>query len=73
MFLVPVQLLFWLFVLGVLVTGFEMVASLRPPACPRCAHCQALEEEERRRQAELRDSLANRFGIRDPKDDRRPR
>ena len=50
---------------------FEMKASLQAPVCAECPHCQRLELEKRRREEELRDAYARRYGLVDPEDDDR--
>lgn len=65
------QVLFWVFLFGLVVMGYELTESLKPPVCRQCAHCQAIKEEERRRQAELRETFGRQYGMRDVDDDGR--
>jgi hypothetical protein len=62
---------FALFV-AIIVTAYEMRASLDPPSCSECAHCQALAAERERRDQELQSWYArsNRIDA-DEEDDRR--
>jgi hypothetical protein len=68
------QLLVLAFAGASVLSLMEMRSSLQPPACSECPHCQSLEFEKRRRDEELRDSYARRYGLVDPEeDDRRSR
>ena len=62
------QLLFWIFLFGVVVMAYEIAESFRPPVCKECSHCRAIKEEERRRQAQARDAFARRYGIHEDED-----
>ncbi|HEX8940063.1 MAG TPA: hypothetical protein VF763_07855 [Candidatus Limnocylindrales bacterium] len=68
--LTTIQLLFWVFLLGVVVMGYELGEALKAPVCPSCTHCQAIKEEERRRQAELRETFGHHYGARIDDEDR---
>lgn len=56
---------------AMIVTLYEMGASLRPARCHECAHCQAAVAEEARTQERLSREYARRAGLDDEDDDRR--
>ncbi len=56
---------------AILVTAFEMRASLAPASCAECPHCQALAAERARRQHELDSWSASGQGFDRDDDDRR--
>jgi hypothetical protein len=57
-------------VIAMIVTLYDMGASLRPAACPECRHCRELAEADARRQEALAREYAHRHGL-DDDDDRR--
>jgi hypothetical protein len=57
-------------VIAMIVTLYDMGASLRPAACPECRHCRELAEDNARRQEALTKEYARRHGL-DDDDDRR--
>ena len=68
------QLLVLAFAGATALSLIEMKSSLQAPVCAECPHCRSLEFEKRRRQEELRDAYARRYGLVDPdEDDRRSR
>jgi hypothetical protein len=69
-FLLPMALVA-LFV-AILVTAFEMRASLAPATCDECPHCQAAATERAQRERELQSWYAKTHGLDgDDDDDRR--
>lgn len=56
---------------AMIVTLYEMGASLRPARCVECSHCRALAAEEARLQERLSREYARRAGLDDEDDDRR--
>jgi MinD superfamily P-loop ATPase len=57
-------------VVAMIVTLYDMRASLRPAACPECRHCREVAEQE----AALQERLAREYARRnhlDDDDDRR--
>jgi uncharacterized membrane protein len=67
--LVPLSLVS--LVVAMILTLYDMRSSLRPAACPECAHCRALAEDEARTQERLSREYARKIGLRDEDDDRR--
>ena len=67
------QILFLLFVLGIILSLYEMRQALIPVSCPECPHCRAAHEEARRRETEVANRYArsNQLPRRDD-DDRAP-
>jgi hypothetical protein len=57
-------------VIAMIVTLYDMGASLRPASCPECRHCRDRAEEDARRQEALSREYARRHGL-DDDDDRR--
>jgi hypothetical protein len=64
--LVPIALL-----VAIVITAFEMRASLAPSSCPECPHCRALAEERERRDRELQTWYARSQQLDDEDDDRK--
>jgi hypothetical protein len=59
-------------IVAMVVTAYDMSASLRPTACPECRHCRQRAEEEARLQDHLAGEYARRHGLDiDEDDDRR--
>lgn len=57
---------------AMVLTAFEMRASLAPASCAECPHCQAAAAERERRDRELQTAYARQHGLdRDEDDDRR--
>lgn len=56
---------------AMIITVYEMGASLRPVACPECSHCRALAETAARDQERLARDYARRVGLPDKDDDER--
>jgi hypothetical protein len=56
---------------AMIITLYEMGASLRPAMCPECPHCLALAEAEAREQERLSREYAKRTGLSDKDDDDR--
>lgn len=65
----PILLLGFLVAIG--LTGLELRAANEAPACPQCGHCQLVAEARRQREAELRESYAQRWGLGEREDDDR--
>lgn len=63
------SLLFLGFIIAIAATAFELRASLGPPVCAECQHCRDRLAEERRREEELRDWYARRWGVGDRDED----
>lgn len=59
---------------AMILTLYEMGASLRPATCPECSHCRMRAEADAREQDRLRREYARRVGLpdRDDDDDHRP-
>jgi hypothetical protein len=53
---------------AMLVTSFEMRASLTPASCSECPHCRQLAEVRQQRELELQKQYARSHGL-DSKDD----
>jgi hypothetical protein len=71
-------LLLFTFVAAMIGTWIELRSSLKPATCPECPHCREVirlqrlaEEEEARRQAELRSYVSRRYRLDDKDDERR--
>jgi hypothetical protein len=56
---------------AMIVTLYEMGASLRPAVCAECPHCRQLAEEDAVRQERLSREYARRNGIDADDDDER--
>jgi len=56
---------------AMIVTLYEMGASLRPARCHECPHCQAALAEEARTQERVASEYARRAGLDDEDDERR--
>jgi hypothetical protein len=56
-------------VVAMIVTLYDMGASLRPVACPECVHCRLAAAEDQRQQDLLAREYARRNGLHDPDDD----
>jgi hypothetical protein len=56
-------------VAAMIITLYDMGASLRPATCPECAHCRALAETDAREQERLARDYARRAGLPDKDDD----
>lgn len=56
---------------AILLTAYEMRASLRPTSCPECPHCKAAIADRARREHELETWYARSHGLDDDDDDRR--
>lgn len=56
---------------AMIITFYEMGASLRPVRCPECSHCRALAEAAARDQERLASDYAKRVGLSDKDDDDR--
>lgn len=56
---------------AMIVSLYDMGASLRPARCAECSHCRTLAAEEARRQERLSREYARRVGLDDEDDDRR--
>lgn len=56
---------------AMIVTLYEMGASLRPARCRECAHCRAAVAEDARTQERLSREYARRTGLDNEDDDRR--
>jgi hypothetical protein len=56
---------------AIVVTAFELRASLAPASCAECPHCRALAEERERRDRELQTWYARSNHLDDEDDDRR--
>jgi hypothetical protein len=54
---------------AMLITLYDLGASLKPVDCPECSHCRARAEADARQQAELGREYARRVGLDDPEDD----
>jgi hypothetical protein len=58
--------------IAMIVTAYEMRASLAPATCAECPHCKAIAAERERRERELETWYAKRNGLDvDDDDDRR--
>lgn len=57
--------------IAIVVTLYDMGQSLRPAACPECAHCRAIAEDEAQAQERLAREYARRVGLEEEIDDRR--
>ena len=58
---------------AMILTMYEMGASLRPAVCSECPHCRQRAEEEARLQEQLSRDYARRNGLDiDDDDERRP-
>lgn len=53
---------------ALILTAYELRASLEPPTCPECTHCRTLAAERARRDEELATTYAHRNRL-DPDDD----
>jgi hypothetical protein len=53
------------------VMAYELRASLAPPSCPDCPHCQALAEDRAQRERELATWYARKHGLDGDEDDDR--
>jgi hypothetical protein len=62
--------LFAVFV-AMVITLYDMGTSLKPAACPECAHCRAIAAAAAREQERLDREYARRIGLADEDDDRR--
>jgi hypothetical protein len=58
-------------VVAMILTIYDLRASLAPETCAECPHCQARAEAERRTQEELSREYARRNGFDRDDDDRR--
>ena len=67
------QLLVLAFAGASVISFAEMRSALTPPACSECSHCRSLAYEKRRREEELRNSYARRYGLVEHDDDEAPR
>lgn len=67
--LLPVSLI--ALAVALVVTLYDMTASLRPATCAECSHCRARADDEARKQEALGREYARRLGIDDEDDDRR--
>jgi hypothetical protein len=56
---------------AMIVTLYDMRASLRPTTCPECRHCQERVAEEARVQDQLAREYARRNGLDNDEDDDR--
>jgi hypothetical protein len=56
---------------AMVLTAYEMRASLAPPACPECPHCKALAAERERRDRELEAAYARQHRLNGDEDDDR--
>lgn len=56
---------------AMVMTLYEMGASLRPAGCPECAHCRSIAEADAREQERLNREYARRAGLPDEDDDDR--
>ena len=56
---------------AMIITHYEMGASLRPAACPECHHCRQRADEESRDQERLAREYAKQIGLPDKDDDDR--
>ena len=56
-------------VVAMIVTLYDMAASLRPATCAECPHCRQLAAEDARRQELLAREYAQRHHLPDPDDD----
>jgi hypothetical protein len=63
------QLLVLAFAGASLLSFAEMRSALKAPVCPECSHCRSVAYEKRRRDEEIRESYARRYGFADPDDD----
>jgi hypothetical protein len=52
------QILFLVFVLGIVLSLYEMRQALIPARCAECPHCRAVLEEAHRRETELAERYA---------------
>lgn len=50
-------------IVALIVTFYEMRASLAPATCSECAHCRALAVERAERERELQTWYARRHGL----------
>ena len=57
-------------VIAMILTMYDLRASLAPETCSECAHCRARAEADRRLQEELSREYARKHGFEDD-DDRR--
>jgi hypothetical protein len=60
-------------VVAMIVTLYDMSASLRPVSCPECPHCQQIAAEDALKQEQLAREYARRNHLPDPDDDDRRR
>ena len=58
-------------VVAMIVTLYEMRASLKPVDCPECPHCRQRAEEDARKQETLAREYARRNGLDSEDDDDR--
>jgi hypothetical protein len=59
-------------VVAMIVTLYDMGASLRPSSCPECQHCREVAADDARLQEQLAREYAQRHGLEaDDEDDRR--
>jgi hypothetical protein len=63
------QLLVLAFVGASILSFAEMRSALKAPVCPECSHCRSLAFEKRRRDEEIRESYARRYGFVDQDED----
>jgi hypothetical protein len=56
---------------AMVITLYEMGASLRPASCPECHHCRGRAEADARNQERLAREYAKRAGLPDKDDDDR--
>lgn len=61
-------------IVALIVTFYELRASLAPASCSECPHCRALATERAERERELQTWYARERGLdRDDDENRRPR
>lgn len=60
-------------IVAIVVTVYELRASLAPAECSECPHCRNVAAERRRRDAELQDWYARKHGLDLDDDDDRQR
>lgn len=58
-------------VVAMIITMYDMGASLRPGTCPECSHCRAAAEADARERERLAREYARSVGLRDDEDDDR--
>jgi hypothetical protein len=58
-------------VAAIVITMYDMAASLKPATCAECPHCRALAEADAREQERLAREYARRVGLDERDDDDR--